>query len=292
MDELAKKQLGEDKAYAQEWQDVFDESVAVADRRNQRDGRMPMPSPNRGPYGMPSNPYAGRYNAASGGIVGLNGGGEAFGAAQDAGMGFLPGETAQEAYARLGYIPYNSSPYYSTDDYNSSQGHDLTGGLGAGSAGTIEGDQTTVTDNSTPQTLVASTAAGVDSLVNQGAPLTNIRASDGSASGALSDAWADEMGGEIRGTTTGLDADNRYFVKTTPNSGAERQSFLRGDFKQKPPSDYRHGFEKEFQFFDYVDCWPGILGMRLLLTRTLLLRLVILAEQPEVLLIPLEELRI
>jgi hypothetical protein len=254
MDDLAKKQLGEDKAYAQEWQDVFDESIGVANRSNQRQGRRPT-------AGTP-NPYGGRY--ASGGIVGLNGGGGAFGAAQDAGMGFLPGETAQEAYARLGYIPYNSSPYYSTDDYNNYTGsfagasgpQDTTFGLGAGSAGTIEGDQTTITDNSTPQTLIASTAAGVDSLVNQGAPLTNIRASDGSASGALSDAWADEMGGEIRGTTTGLDADNRYFVDTVPNSGAERQSFLRGDIKQKPPSDYRHGFEKEFQFFDYVDDRP------------------------------------
>jgi hypothetical protein len=260
MDDLAKKQLGEDKAYAQEWQDVFDESIGVANRSNQRQGRRPT-------AGTP-NPYGGRY--ASGGIVGLNGGGGAFGAAQDAGMGFLPGETAQEAYARLGYIPYNSSPYYSTDDYNNYTGsfagasgpQDTTFGLGAGSAGTIEGDQTTITDNSTPQTLIASTAAGVDSLVNQGAPLTNIRASDGSASGALSDAWADEMGGEIRGTTTGLTSsddplkDKRYFVDTVPNSGAERQSFLRGDIKQKPPSDYRHGFEKEFQFFDYVDDRP------------------------------------
>lgn len=54
----------------------------------------------------------------------------------------------------------------------------------------------------------------------------------------------------------GLDADNRYFIKPKAGTGAERQSFLRGDFKQKPPTDYRHGFEKEFQFFDFVKDRP------------------------------------
>ena len=46
----------------------------------------------------------------------------------------------------------------------------------------------------------------------------------------------------------GLDADNRYFIRPKKGTGAERQSFLRGNFAQKPPTDYRHGFEKEFQF--------------------------------------------
>tara|TARA_Y100001963_G_C6778905_1_gene448830 strand:- start:1196 stop:3067 length:1872 start_codon:yes stop_codon:yes gene_type:complete len=54
----------------------------------------------------------------------------------------------------------------------------------------------------------------------------------------------------------GLDADNRYFIKPKAGTGAERQSFLRGDFKQKPPTDYRHGFEKEFQFFDFIKDRP------------------------------------
>ena len=54
----------------------------------------------------------------------------------------------------------------------------------------------------------------------------------------------------------GLDADKRYFIKPKAGTGAERQSFLRGGFKQKPPTDYRHGFEKEFQFFDFIKDRP------------------------------------
>lgn len=54
----------------------------------------------------------------------------------------------------------------------------------------------------------------------------------------------------------GLDADNRYFIRPKKGTGAERQSFLRGDFKQDAPTDYRHGFEKEFQFFDFVEDRP------------------------------------
>lgn len=54
----------------------------------------------------------------------------------------------------------------------------------------------------------------------------------------------------------GLDADNRYFIKPKSGTGAERQSFLRGNFKQDSPTDYRHGFEKEFQFFDFVEDRP------------------------------------
>jgi len=54
----------------------------------------------------------------------------------------------------------------------------------------------------------------------------------------------------------GLDADNRYFINPKSGTGAERQSFLRGDFKQDAPTDYRHGFEKEFQFFDFVEDRP------------------------------------
>ena len=55
---------------------------------------------------------------------------------------------------------------------------------------------------------------------------------------------------------SGLDANNRYFIKPKEGSGGERQSFLKGDFKQQPPTDYRHGFEKEFQFFDFVEDRP------------------------------------
>lgn len=54
----------------------------------------------------------------------------------------------------------------------------------------------------------------------------------------------------------GLDADNRYFIRPKKGTGAERQSFLRGNFKQDAPTDYRHGFEKEFQFFDFVEDRP------------------------------------
>ena len=54
----------------------------------------------------------------------------------------------------------------------------------------------------------------------------------------------------------GLDADNRYFIRPKKGTGAERQSFLRGNFAQKPPTDYRHGFEKEFQFFDFIKDRP------------------------------------
>jgi hypothetical protein len=54
----------------------------------------------------------------------------------------------------------------------------------------------------------------------------------------------------------GLDDDSRYFVTPAKGSAAERQSFLRGFKKQDPPTDYRHGFEQEFQFFDFIDDRP------------------------------------
>lgn len=54
----------------------------------------------------------------------------------------------------------------------------------------------------------------------------------------------------------GLDSDDRYFIKPSKGSAAERQSFLRGFEKQDPPTDYRHGFEEEFQFFDFVKDRP------------------------------------
>ena len=54
------------------------------------------------------------------------------------------------------------------------------------------------------------------------------------------------------GLSYGLDSDNRYFITPREGSGGERQAYLRGDFKLDPPSDYRHGFEEEFQFFDYI----------------------------------------
>ena len=64
--------------------------------------------------------------------------------------------------------------------------------------------------------------------------------------------WRDEMANTISDASSGTDSDGRYFVRPKAGTGAERQSFLRGDFKQDAPTDYRHGFEKEFQFFDYV----------------------------------------
>ena len=76
------------------------------------------------------------------------------------------------------------------------------------------------------------------------------------------DLWGDMDVDESAGLGTGafgLDADSRYTMdrsKLTPDSGAYRQSFLRGDIKQRPPTDYRHGFEKEFQFFDFIEDRP------------------------------------
>ena len=58
--------------------------------------------------------------------------------------------------------------------------------------------------------------------------------------------------GAVSGVSYGLDKDNRYFIRPRKGSGGERQAYLRGDFKLDPPSDYRHGFEEEFQFFDYI----------------------------------------
>ena len=54
----------------------------------------------------------------------------------------------------------------------------------------------------------------------------------------------------------GLDENKRYFINPREGSAAQRQSFLKGDFKQTPPTDYRHGFEKEFQFFDFIEDRP------------------------------------
>jgi len=54
----------------------------------------------------------------------------------------------------------------------------------------------------------------------------------------------------------GLDEDSNYYINPKKDSAGERQSFLRGNFKQDSPTDYRHGFEKEFQFFDFVEDRP------------------------------------
>lgn len=54
----------------------------------------------------------------------------------------------------------------------------------------------------------------------------------------------------------GLDNDKRYFITPAKGSAAERQSFLRGFEKQDPPTDYRHGFEQEYQFFDFIKDRP------------------------------------
>ena len=76
------------------------------------------------------------------------------------------------------------------------------------------------------------------------------------------DLWGDVDVDELAGLGTGafgLDDDSRYTMdrtKLTPDSGAYRQSYLRGDIKQRPPTDYRHGFEKEFQFFDFIEDRP------------------------------------
>ena len=64
------------------------------------------------------------------------------------------------------------------------------------------------------------------------------------------------MAGQIGNVTTGIGEDDRYFITPKEGTGAERQSFLRGIHKQKPPGDYRHGFEKEFQFFDHIEDRP------------------------------------
>ena len=46
--------------------------------------------------------------------------------------------------------------------------------------------------------------------------------------------------------------EGRYFIEPSPGSAAERQAFLKGGFKQDPPADYRHGFEEEYSFFDFI----------------------------------------
>jgi len=46
--------------------------------------------------------------------------------------------------------------------------------------------------------------------------------------------------------------EGRYFIEPSPGSAAERQAFLKGGFKQDPPTDYRHGFEEEYSFFDFI----------------------------------------
>ena len=143
MEALRKKKLGEDRAYAQEFEDVLGNAIDVSNRSNQRQGRQTS-----------SNPYAGQYSA-TGGVVGMNGGGD-----------------TEDGY----------------EDFDQN--------------------------------------------------------------------WEYEMAGTIDDATSGLNSDDRYFVRPKAGTGAERQSFLRGDFKQQPPTDYRHGFEKEFQFFDYVKDRP------------------------------------
>ena len=55
------------------------------------------------------------------------------------------------------------------------------------------------------------------------------------------------------GLSYGLDSDNRYYLRPREGGGGERQRYLRGFEKLDPPTDYRHGFEEEFQFFDYID---------------------------------------
>ena len=55
------------------------------------------------------------------------------------------------------------------------------------------------------------------------------------------------------GLSYGLDSDNRYYIRPREGGGGERQRYLRGFEKLDPPTDYRHGFEEEFQFFDYID---------------------------------------
>ena len=142
MEALRKEKLGEDRAYAQEFEDVLGNAIGVSNRSNQRRG---LPTS--------SNPYAGQYSA-TGGAVGMNGG---------------------------GYTDYESE---GNDDF--------------------------------------------------------------------SQIWRDEMANTISDASSGTDSDGRYFVRPKAGTGAERQSYLRGDFKQDAPTDYRHGFEKEFQFFDYV----------------------------------------
>ena len=74
-------------------------------------------------------------------------------------------------------------------------------------------------------------------------------------------AWSAEALGRFGShptKTTKLNPNTgEYFIETTAGSGAEQQSFLRGAsgggsenyFEQQAPPDYRHGFEKEFDFF-------------------------------------------
>ena len=266
MEKMRKEGEATDTAYAQEWQDVFDNAVGVADRDRRR--KMGTPPPMSGGNRYASNPYEGRY--ASGGVVGMANG----------------GETEAERLARLEYeasindevffgnnpdaIPYNSSyvegstgtsyldnfdPYQGTSDRSNDPAH----GVGSGSAGITEGNDAFIfqTENDDIANVVTSTGAATSEVIKKGIDPNNITTTSGAAAAARpAKAVQDDMAKQIGNVTTGLDADNRYFITPTAGSGAERQSFLRGIHKQKPPGDYRHGFEKEFQFFDHIEDRP------------------------------------
>ena len=248
MEALRKKTLGEDRAYAQEFEDVLGNAIGVSNRSNQRQGRQTS-----------SNPYAGQY-AATGGVVGMDEGGSTTG-----GVHNHPHDEARGQYLDSinDAIFLEQNP--NATILNSSFVPGATSAnsfvpIGVGDASqltTVEGSDAFTLQNSDPAiaSTVAGTGAAVDSIVGQGGNLTNITATTGEAADAITTNWQDGMKGTIGDATSGI-RDGRYFLDAKAGTGAERQSFLKGDFKQDPPTDYRHGFEKEFQFFDYVEDRP------------------------------------
>ena len=241
MEALRKEKLGEDRAYAQEFEDVLGNAIGVSNRNNQRQGRPTS-----------TNPYSGQY-AATGGVVGMDTGGSTTGGAHD-----HPHDEARGQYLDsindaifLGDNP-NATILNSSFVPGANAGNTFVppGGGGAGQLIAGEGSDALTFQNEIGGT-VASTPAGVGAIVGAGGDLSNITTEDAETAGAITDAWQDQMGGTINNATSGI-RDGRYFVDAKAGTGAERQSFLKGDFKQDPPTDYRHGFEKEFQFFDYV----------------------------------------
>lgn len=234
MDDMRKQAEMEDAAYAAEWQAVLDNALGVADRSS------------GGRYTPGLNPY-GRVYSASGGRIGMQEGGMTYEDMIDDDIFFANNPNA---------IPYNSSfsdpnafdPYAGTNDGYDSGGGSITEGNDPYTLQT-EGDEV--------GSVVTNTAADTASVIAQGADPSNIITTNGGAAGQVAKGQAAISKGLIGNVTTGIDPNtDRYFVTATPETGAERQALLRGMHKIDPPSDYRHGFEEEFQFFDYIDDRP------------------------------------
>ena len=181
-------------------------------------GAREMASRTRG-----TNPYKNPF-AAEGGRVGYQEGGHV-------------GQEGSWPYPSWDYVPYETADGTLVD---------ATGGI-------LEGDTDMLTAGGPPGMVVLGTdQSAVNPLITPG-QISGYTANSGVANGGgtyRDDPWADPQQGILE---TGVDDEGNYFIKTLAGSGAEQQSFLRGGFEQQPPPDYRHGFEKEFDFFEHEE---------------------------------------